>query len=888
MSLIAFTGDWHLRGKDLPQKLNVIQEMLKICKERGVSRLFNGGDTFDVGEVGDKNALPETIIKGLTDIWDLYKIPSTFIVGNHDLHSRGCGLDFLHHPDIKVIKHPSFEVFDDFTMFYIPWVDNDKDYYNKALIQLTLQRGKISRHLVLGHLSIIGCSLGKHGYCSAEHYYSFGLPQLVNSNYEPDRMFFSHIHTKQDLGNGAMFQGALTQLRFDEDEGKEAGFHIYDTVTDTLEFINLDYCAPKFWTIKEENLSSYNVERDFIRFYTDYPEKYDHLKPNVKALRNKLVKEYGQEDKSLYQSINSNEIDINHLISKFCYIKDLKEPTDPFYLEEKKNLGFSLTQKMTGLDFIHGIHLKKVGVHKDTKLEFKKGFNVITGRNGAGKTTALSSIVGALYENVPERGNIKNLMDRGAYLEINLSAKGSDYQITKTLDNKRFVSAINYTEYTLVGNFKGAIEPIFGDMNTFTKLVFMDQDHTYDLVKTQESKRLQVLRNLFDLDSFEIKQAEYKEMLKDAQKQLSSYSELVTELEELEKELASIAPPSRFEFNESLYEELEQRLRIMKNSRKVSEANLMAQDQINQIREFEANNDVQKIKATEKRIEEINSELALIKKWDNIGCKNNPLPCALLKHNFNKPGNEEALLQELEELRSSYSAKEYGNYKHLKYYVSPVVKDIKIYSEVEIEEVQSEMTSLQVIKGAKEANDRLAKAYEALEKRVASKTALVVKYDVPELEDRINSLRFLVEVCGKTGISLLIIDFIKNELQNILNELIDFSELDITLELSTAKKDDLDSFQILFGEKKIDVSKASGGEIALCRVLFKLAIIVYLNRYFGAYKVLIMDEPTAPLDDDNTEAVVNIIKKLCQEFNQILVISHSDKIVNRCDHKVCL
>lgn len=890
MSLIAFSGDWHLRGRDFKQKLRVIQEMLQICEDRKVDHLFNGGDTFDVGEVGDRNILPEVVIKGLTDLWNQYSINSTFIVGNHDLHSHGCGLDFLHHPRINISRDYQVECFHDFTIAYLPWKDNHKAYYPEVLDFLNNPNQPHFKgpKIILGHLSVIGCSIGKHGYCSAEHYYSFGLPDLANSSYKPDRMFFSHIHERKDLGYGAMFLGALTQLRFDEDEGKLAGFHLYDTVTNTLEFINLDYCAPRYFTIKESELSNYDTSRDFIRFHSDFPEKYEHLRPNVKVIRNKLARNYEQESKISFTDFGSNQLDVNNLISKYCEVKNLAEPSSSYYIGEKKNLHLTLANKMTGLDFIHNVHLKKVGVHQDTLIEFSKGFNTICGPNGSGKTTIYNGIIGALYENVPERGNIKNMMEKGGSIEVNLVSKGYDYNITKSMDNKRFVSSLNDTEYTLVSNFAGAIEPIFGDANTFTKLVYMDQNNKYDLVTAADSKRLEVLRKLLDLDSFEAKQEVYKKELKECQTRIANLAALDEEILQLEQELINNYLRELAPWNAQAYAEYKIKLASMKAANKAQEKNLLVISQLKVIEEFEAENDVQEYWDKEKRLKAAKEELAIAKGWSDIGCRANPLPCMFLKNKTQNKANTEDLEAEVDFLKDFLYSSKWASYKDLKYVVKPVLVESEYYTQEQLDEVQELISQQEQFKATYEANQLLNKAYEAHKQRLASKRALRGTESLQELEQKVNDLRFLIDLCGKNGLSLLVIDLVKIELQNIIDELIEFSELDISIELSTSKKDDLDSFQILFGPKKIDINKASGGEIALVRLMFKLALMTYLNRYFGAYKVLLLDESTAAMDEENTEAVVNIIKKLCVEFNQIIMVTHSSRILQSADHRVSL
>lgn len=884
MSLLCFFTDSHVKGQGFERKLKVIEEMLRICKDRGVDILYNGGDTFDVGQVGDKKILPEVVINKLMALeW-----PQTvWIQGNHDLHTEGSGLNYIHHPNIRIISEYEMDHHGDYSIAYIPWIDNDKGYYQKALSSLQ-NEGHPKCRILLGHLNVIGCSLGKHGYCSPNHYYSFGLPDLEATKYDPTRMFFGHIHERKALNEKAMFLGALTQLRFHEDEGKIAGFHLLDTKTNELEFISLDHIASRFYSIQEHELNQYDITRDFVRFKSEFPEKYKHLGDHVKVTYSKVQESVSEEKKVVHLDLTSDQLNIDHLVKNYCKIKELSEPESVFYKLEKEKLSFSLSNTVTGLDFIHSIELKNYGVHKHFKAEFAKGFNTITGSNGSGKTSLVSSLVAALYEKVPKRGNIKKLMGQDSTVEIHLSAHNQDYVIRKQLEGKRLIHSIDDTNYTLVGEFQAAVSPLFGDMNLFTKLVYMDQSNEYDLVDTEESNRLKVMRSLFDLDEFEAKQEVYKKMLKEAKEALSSATRLDQEIESLIQQRESMQLPGNLEFPEEEYKNLKYLIQLHKQLEREYHANILAIKQWEQLVEFERSHDIEALKAADQRTNDLKKELQLISAWDGIGCKSNPLPCVLLRGKQSVPDNKAQLEKELNELESLLT-NEWATYK-LKKPGTKEPANREAPDQEAYEQMQERLALLEGLKGAQEANQRLLGTAKWLDDQVASKRALRGSQSIPELEEKISALSFLNDLCGKNGLSILILDIIRIELQKILDELIEFAELNIGIHLSTMKSDELDSFQILFENKTknkiVPVREASGGEIGLAQILFKLAVIVYLNRYFGNYKVLVCDEPTAHLDSSNTEAIIEVIKKLCNEFNQIIVITHDTSVFNHGSHKI--
>lgn len=75
-----------------------------------------------------------------------------------------------------------------------------------------------------------------------------------------------------------------------------------------------------------------------------------------------------------------------------------------------------------------------------------------------------------------------------------------------------------------------------------------------------------------------------------------------------------------------------------------------------------------------------------------------------------------------------------------------------------------------------------------------------------------------------------------------------------------------------YNKKK--VYTLSGGEqqrVALARVILKKG------------NIILADEPTGNLDDNNSEIVMNILKKLQKEGKTIVIVTHNQKIADQCD-----
>ncbi len=158
-------------------------------------------------------------------------------------------------------------------------------------------------------------------------------------------------------------------------------------------------------------------------------------------------------------------------------------------------------------------------------------------------------------------------------------------------------------------------------------------------------------------------------------------------------------------------------------------------------------------------------------------------------------------------------------------------------------------------------------------------------------EERLFELEFLTSLCHKKSLPLYIISSVVPELQRTLDEVNDLFESPFRVLLSTQRKEPMDSFQILVakpGRDPYDAKKASGGERAFVRIVFKLAMMLYLNRFFGNYKVLIMDEPEKGLDQENIELIVNGLRKLKYQFKQIIIVTHNDYIAAVADNTIQL
>lgn len=892
MSKLALVADIHLEGRTLENRIKVLSKMVDICREQKVDYILNAGDTFDCGEVGDRYAPAEKIISALESVLNI-EIPVITIEGNHDQWgTNGSALDFIHFQNWTKIKDEvAILGFKDFAVGCIPWIRNNKSYDSDVIKSLSGDFNNYKTRILLGHLNLVNCHLGYGKYCDITHYYSFGIENLQNTGFNPTHMFFGHIHSKQTFGVNRLYLGALTQQKFGADEANPSGFYILDTETGSLVFYNLDQIASKYRSIEEEKFDSLYNTKDYFRFYSKYPERYV-LKPNVKILRESFEERVVTSEVS--EGFKTDTLSPELLIKKYCEFKKILEPKSAFYKQEIARFKVGLAKPETGIYSINKIKLKDVSVHSNLEVELKPGFTVITGRNGTGKTTLVESIPACLFGDFPSRGNVKNYMKKGSSLELEVTLPSKENVIFgKRVNSKHIVSYLNNEEFSLIGNYEQKISKMVGDQATFCKLVFMDQIGKYDLVGENKSSRLKVLRQLFDLTHFDVLYEEYSKELKEKKRQLELLVKKKEELADLRQEIDKII--SYEEINKTLtipdLRPIREKIEQLKADKVEQAKRQHIISQLAWISTYEKKYSTEELKELNLELNKLEEEINIASKWKNVGCSQNPLPCVFLKNFKQKSAEDLELLEsKFADLKSKIPS-DFDLYLTLasKYKGIELTEFDTRDIEAELDEAYNEEFKLRKEKMDCEFLQSKLAMVSGLKEKLHKLEQEVSSSKQEELEDKIKDLNFLCSLCSKSGLSLYIIQLLTKELQIIISDLLDKAELNLQITLHTGDSPaELDSLSILFGAEQYDISKASGGEIGLVKIIFKLAVMIYLNKHFGNYKILCMDEPTGALDTINKEIVLNLIKKLTNDFTQIIVISHDTKLMNAADNRISL
>ena len=135
---------------------------------------------------------------------------------------------------------------------------------------------------------------------------------------------------------------------------------------------------------------------------------------------------------------------------------------------------------------IHTLELKNFLSHENSTVNFDLGVNLITGKNGAGKSSLIDGIKFALFGDT-KRGSVQDLVTRNrleTQVSLEFSVGPDQYRITRTMSVGR--SGIKGRDATLLKNgaemartvtgVNSAVEDLLGiSEDLFLNSVFVEQ-----------------------------------------------------------------------------------------------------------------------------------------------------------------------------------------------------------------------------------------------------------------------------------------------------------------------------------------------------------------------------------------------------------------------------
>lgn len=176
-----------------------------------------------------------------------------------------------------------------------------------------------------------------------------------------------------------------------------------------------------------------------------------------------------------------------------------------------------------------------------------------------------------------------------------------------------------------------------------------------------------------------------------------------------------------------------------------------------------------------------------------------------------------------------------------------------------------------------------------LEERVgqasaAGRRADELRTEIKQLEGQLADVGLVARAFGKDGVPQLLIDTALPQIQAILDDLLEGSDLKLGLSTtrdtkSGAQRETLDI--IVYGPHGArEIAACSGGERKKLRIIFRLALAKFqVQRSGNRYEVLVIDEAFDALDADNRAEVIACLNRLGDSFRQVLVVTHADELI---------
>lgn len=230
---IAFINDTHFGCRnDSPFFLeNAVsffeKQFFPFLEENNIRQVVHLGDFFDRRKFVNFNTL-SVVRKRVVEAFEQKNINLHITIGNHDTYYRNTNnLNSLKellsdkYKYITIYENPTIINFDDFCFGIIPWITKENETEVIEFIQ------NCPCKIIGGHFEIVGFEV----IAGVKHLHGLN----VGSFNRFDRVLSGHFHIKQNEKN-IYYLGTQYQMNFG-DVNSRKGFHIYDTQTDELEFI---------------------------------------------------------------------------------------------------------------------------------------------------------------------------------------------------------------------------------------------------------------------------------------------------------------------------------------------------------------------------------------------------------------------------------------------------------------------------------------------------------------------------------------------------------------------------------------------------------------------------------------------------------------------------
>jgi DNA repair exonuclease SbcCD ATPase subunit len=176
----------------------------------------------------------------------------------------------------------------------------------------------------------------------------------------------------------------------------------------------------------------------------------------------------------------------------------------------------------------------------------------------------------------------------------------------------------------------------------------------------------------------------------------------------------------------------------------------------------------------------------------------------------------------------------------------------------------------------------IEKTEEHIEKHLKSVAKL--EKSLKKLQNDYNEWEELQNIFGNKGVKSDILSLVTPHLNGLIMKYMrTLDEIDIMFTTQVKQKSGkvVDKFGIVVDNKNgaKEYHLNSSGEKQKINLVASLSFHIFIKKFLGIdINVLFMDEPFESLDNGSSEAVINMLKQLQDEFDKVFIISHNQAI----------
>lgn len=894
--------DSHFEGSKLNNQLISLDNLIR---EYQPDYIIHGGDLCRRGDVGDMAMPASDIIHRIADRITQWGIPWIIAAGNHDYVNKACALDFFHHPLVTAVKRPAFFQFEEVAheFLILPWIHGQAKQTEEWLKK---QKPRKNPLIIVGHADLMGFS--HHGKELTKQSSAFCLDPKAWAHLKPAAAWFGHIHD-QNLREQQGFLGSVWSTNFREvdhlgcvgviDESMEHELQVDTVGRYVLRHIDWQTPSSRTWGNFQTNpgppvyyirLSGSEISDVMASKPEDLNVEFTVCRPRKESLQKELK--------------IKGEVSPTQTFKDYLKEKGIKSTTELLALWERFRPEFS--DRSISIPPIEQITLKELGRfntkmgYKEVILKFTAGLNVITGKNGSGKTSIVESIPLCLYGSFPDARQVGQMVNKES--RIDLLAGGITYSRGWKEPKYCIDKPVTDSEYAT------GVSQVFSTQELFLATTFVSQKRTSSLVRAKSTARMEVLRELYGLQEFDAKHALVKAEVKryagqEMLQQLAAakITELTSGVETLKAEIASEADHLKKQLAEaeklqaaaqatySALEKIQKRLKGLRQER-ISTVGLFQA----KWREFIEN-------PCRKYSTEMTVYKQALEKYqaraEKAGCSKSGLikDCPLLQEpekprrpfwwTFFKGVTIPSLDEKLPTVDFSGSQESHRNQWntlcgiHASHEVqSSALKKLEdAEGDIPTKCRDASLAQEKAGQGAGAARERLnnlRKGLDAAEKYLAK--AVQDEKTAAANVVVLRNAEILEQTLSPYGLSQWHLEKMLPDLQDRVNEILAQESLDIHVQVRfdfSANKNPRLEIYVTTEEGEFPVEAVSGGQ----ETLVSLAVWLALSG-----TLLILDEPLTALHPDSARAVAGLLLEHAQS-KQIIVISHEPTLVTHAD-----